>query len=104
MAQRKVYRCRNFLANGGVPFDLLPNGIDSGVRSKEAIGQRLVLAEQTEQQMLGFNVRAAELAGFVPREKYYPACFLRVAFKHRPYRVPLRKLTLALTLAPKLHL
>ena len=42
-----------------------------------------------EQQMLRFNVRASELACFVPRKKYYPACFFRVAFKHRPYRFSL---------------
>src|SRR5258706_13524037 len=59
------------------------------MRAQEAIGQRLILAKQTQEQVLGFDVRASELAGLIPREKNYPACFLGVAFKHRPYRYPL---------------
>ena len=49
---------------------------------KKPIGQRLVLAHQAEQQMLGLDVRAAVLAGLVAREKDHSSGFFRIAFKH----------------------
>ena len=91
VAQREIDGRGNLLPNGGVPLDLLADGIHRGVRAEEPVGQRLILPKQTQQQVLGFDVRAAELAGLIPREKDHPACFLRVAFKHRPYRFPFFK-------------
>ena len=89
VAQREIHGGRNLLSNGGVPFDLLAYGIHRRMGPQEAVGQRLILAKQTQEQMLGFDIRASELAGLIPREKDYSASFLRVPFKHRPYRFPL---------------
>ena len=73
VAQRQIDRSRNLLPDRGVPFDLLADGIDRGVRAQEPVGQRLIFAQQAQQQMLGLDVRAAELARLIPREKDYPA-------------------------------
>jgi len=57
--------------------------IDSIDPAAAEIGsQRLVLAHQAEQQMLRLDVRAAVLAGFVPRKEYDPTRFLCVPFEH----------------------
>jgi hypothetical protein len=64
-------------------FDLLADGFDRRVRAQEAVGQRLVLAQQAQQQMLGFDIRTAELAGFVPGEKDDPAGLFGITFKHK---------------------
>ena len=82
VAQRQIHRSGNLFANGGVAFDLLANGFHRGVRPQKTVGQRLVLAQQTQQQMLGFNIRAAELAGLVAGEKDYPPGLFRITFKH----------------------
>jgi hypothetical protein len=49
---------------------------------QEAIGQGFVLAHQAEQQMLGLDVRAAILAGFVSRKENNASCFFCIAFEH----------------------
>src|ERR1700674_1352072 len=54
------------------------------MRAQKTIGQGLVFAEQSEQQVFGLNIRRPELAGFVPRKKDYAPGFLRVAFEHIP--------------------
>ena len=83
VAQRQIHRSGNLLADGGVAFDLLADGFDGGVRAQEAVRQRLVFAQQAQQQVLGLDVRAAELAGFVAREEDDPPRLLRISFKHR---------------------
>src|SRR5258708_3942813 len=52
------------------------------MRAQKTIGQGLVFAEQSEQQMFGLNVRRTELAGLVPRKEDDAPGFFRVAFKH----------------------
>src|SRR5258708_7109561 len=69
MAEREIHRSGNLLSNGGVGFDLLPDGLNGGVRAQEPVGERLVLAQQSQQKMLGLNIGAAELAGLVAREE-----------------------------------
>src|ERR1700680_4674810 len=54
------------------------------MRAQKTIGQGLVFAEQSEQQVFGLNIGRPELAGFVPRKKDYAPGFLRVAFEHIP--------------------
>ena len=83
VAQRQIHRSGNLLADRGVPFDLLADGLHRGVRPQEPVRQRLVLAQQAEQQMLGLDVGTAELAGLVPGEEDHPSRFLRVTLKHR---------------------
>ena len=82
VAERQIDGSGNLFANGGVPFDLLADGFDGGVRPQEPVGQCFVFAQQAQEQMLGFDVRTAELAGLVPREEDHPPRFFRVTLKH----------------------
>src|SRR5579859_811771 len=50
--------------------------------AQKAIGQRLVLAQQAQQQVLRLNVRRAELAGLISGEKDYAPCFLCIPLEH----------------------
>ena len=84
VAQRQVHRGGDLLADRRMRLDLLADRIDRRVRTQESVGERLVLADQAEEEMLGFNVRTAELAGLVACEEYNPASFLGIAFKHNP--------------------
>src|SRR5579863_3445392 len=81
LAKWNFYRGRNALAHRDTRFDFFANGLDRAVGAQEAVRQRLVFAQQSEQQVLRLDVRAAVLARLVPREKYYPPCLLCVAFK-----------------------
>ena len=83
MAQRQIDRSGNLLADGGVAFDLLADGFDGGVGAQEPVRQRFVLAQQAEQQVLGFDVGTAELAGLVSREEDHSPRLLRITFKHK---------------------
>src|SRR5579862_2704187 len=82
VAQRKVDRGRNLLADRGVSLDLLANRFNRGVRPQETIGQGLVFTQESEKQMLRLDIRRPELAGFVACEKDDAPGFLRIAFKH----------------------
>ncbi len=86
MAERQVHGSRDLLADGGVPLDLLADRIDLRSRPQEAVCQSLVLAQQAEQQVLGLDVGAAELAGLVSREEDDPSGLFRVSFKHSLFR------------------
>src|SRR5437879_10702631 len=81
-AERHFDGRRDALANGDAGFDLFAYRLDRALLAQEAVGQRFVLAHQAEQQMLRLDVRAAILAGFVPRKKYDAARFLCVTFEH----------------------
>src|SRR6266536_2272014 len=50
--------------------------------TQETVGQGFVFAEQSQEQVLGLNIRRAELAGFVPREKDDAPCFFRITLEH----------------------
>ena len=52
MAQGKVHGGGNLFPDGGVPLDLFTDGFDGSVRAKEPVGQRLVLAQQAQKQVL----------------------------------------------------
>src|SRR5205809_3227640 len=78
----KIDRRRDFLANRGSTFDLLPNAFDRRMISKETICQILIFADQSEKQMLGFDRRAPELASFIAGEEYDPSCSLGISFEH----------------------
>jgi len=54
------------------------------MRAQKTIGQGFIFAQQSEQQVFGLNIRRAELAGFIPREKDDAPGFLCIAFKHKP--------------------
>src|SRR5437762_13922074 len=67
--KRQVDRCRNFLTNRRSTFDFLANALNRRMISQETVGQILILADQTQQQVLSLNRGAAELAGFVARDR-----------------------------------
>src|SRR6202790_5039829 len=73
---------RNALAYGDASLDFFADGFNRSLLPQEAIGQGFVLAHQAEQQMLGLDVRAAILAGFVSRKENNASCFFCIAFEH----------------------
>ena len=75
VGERKVDGGRDLLADGGMVLDLLPDGFDRGVVAKESVGQDLVFPEKAEQEVFTFDVRAAELAGFVAAKKMMRRAF-----------------------------
>ncbi len=83
VGERQVHAGGDFFADGGVRLNLLANRLHRGVRAQEAVGQRLVLAQQAEQQVLGLDIRRAELAGLIPRKEDHAPCLLRIAFEHQ---------------------
>ena len=83
VAERQIHGSGNLLADGGVSFDLLADGFHRGVRAQEPVRERLVFAQQAEEQVFGFDIGTAELAGLVPREEDHPSRLLRVSLKHR---------------------
>ena len=89
VAERKIDRSGNLLANRGVAFDLFPDGIDGRVRPQKPVRQLLVFSQEPEQQMLRLDIRAAELAGLVSREEDDAPRFFRVALEHSVMGSPL---------------
>src|SRR6266436_5347131 len=81
-AERHFDGRRDALAYRDARFDLFAYRFDRALLAEETVGQRLVLAHQAEQQMLRLDVRAAILAGFVPRKKYDASRFLCITFEH----------------------
>jgi hypothetical protein len=82
VAEGKIDGSRHLLADGRVAFDLLADRFHRRVGAQEPVGQGLVFSQQPEQQVFGFNIRRAELAGLIPGKKDNAPGFLRVAFKH----------------------
>ena len=81
-AERHFHRRGDALANRDARFDLFSNGFDRALLPQESVRQGFVLAHQAQQQVLGLDVRAAVLAGFVPGKKDYTSRFLCISFKH----------------------
>ena len=85
-AEGDFNRGRDLLAKHGPAFDFLANTFEREVRAgKNAAGQALALANQSEEQVLGLNRDAAELTGLVPREEKNPPRSFRIAFEHPGY-------------------
>src|SRR5260370_42698892 len=88
-AERHFDGSRDALADGDAGFDLLAYRFDRALLPQETVGQGLVLAHQAEQQMLGLDIRAAILAGFVSCKKYDASRFLLITFEHVSSLLPL---------------
>ena len=99
-AQRHFHRRGNAFADGDARFDLFADGFDGAVLTQETVGERLVFPHQSEQQMLGLDVRASVLAGLVPREKYDASRFFCVSFKHGSARFSPGAVSLAAVFQP----
>src|SRR5579864_8081661 len=54
------------------------------MRAQKAVGQRLVFAQQAQQQVLRFYIRRAKLAGLVSCKEDYAPGFLCVPLEHIP--------------------
>jgi hypothetical protein len=69
------------------PCECFPGEMRAG---EDAAGEPFALANQSKQQVLGFNRNAAELASFIPgEEKHAPGSF-RIPFEHRvPRYIPM---------------
>jgi hypothetical protein len=50
--------------------------------SEDAARESFALADQSEQQVLGFNGNAPELARFIARKKEHAPRAFRIAFEH----------------------
>ena len=82
-AERDLDRRRDLLPEHGAAFDLLADVLERQVRAGEdAAGQPLPLANQAEQEVLGLDGDAPELAGFVPREEQDTSRTFRVSLEH----------------------
>src|SRR5277367_3414077 len=82
LAQRNFHRSRDAFTHGDARLDFLADGFDRAMRAQETVGERLILAQKSQQQMLRLDVRAAVLARFVPCEKDYAPSLFCIAFKH----------------------
>ena len=83
VAERKIHRSGDLLADGGMSFNLLADRLYSSVGPEESVGQCLVFAQEAQEQVFGFDIGTTELASLVSREEDHPARFLRVSLKHR---------------------
>src|SRR5438477_13177760 len=88
-AERHFNRRGDALADGDAGFNLFSYRFDRALLPQETVGQGLVLAHQAEQQMLGLDVRAAILTGFVSCKKYDASRFLCITFEHVSSLLPL---------------
>ena len=85
-AERDLDRRRHLLAEDGAPFDLLANRFEGEVRPREdPARQPLALADQAEEQVLGFDRNAPELAGFIAREEEDAPRSFGVPLEHPAY-------------------
>ena len=81
LAEGNFHRSGNALAHGDARLDFLSDGLDRAVGPEKSVGQRLIFAQQAEQQVLRLDVRASVLARLVPCEKDHSTCFLCVSLK-----------------------
>ena len=85
-AEGNLDRGRDLLAEHRPALNLLADIFERQVRTGEdAAGQALALANQTEQQVLGLDRDAPELAGLVAGEEENPPCPFGVPFEHPAY-------------------
>ena len=82
-AERNLDRRRDLLAEDRPAFDFLADVLERQVRAREdPAGQPLAFADQPEQQVLGLNRDAAELAGLVAGEEENSPGPFGVPFEH----------------------
>jgi hypothetical protein len=69
-------------ATRNVRFDFIPQGLRAAFFAKKLACEGQVLAEETEQQVLGFDGHISILAGFIAGEENRATRLLCVAFEH----------------------
>src|SRR5438477_8621001 len=80
--KRKIDRRRDLFPNRGSAFNFLTNAFNRRMISQETVGQVLIFADQSQQQMLSFDGRTSKLASFVASEEDDPPCSLSISFEH----------------------
>src|SRR6478672_532617 len=74
--KRQVDRRRHSFTDRGSAFNLFSNAFDRSIISEKTIGQDLVFANQSQQQVLGFDRYTAELTGLITsKENRSPRSF-----------------------------
>jgi hypothetical protein len=82
-AEGDLNRGGNLLAEDRSPFDFLANALQRQVGAGEdPAGQTLPFSNQAEQEVLGLDRDASELACFVSREEEDTSRPFRIAFEH----------------------
>ena len=85
-AERNLHRGGDFLPEHRAPFDFLADVLEREVRAREdPARQAFAFANQAEQQVLGLDRDAAQLAGFVPGEEKDSSSPFGVPFEHPGY-------------------
>src|SRR5581483_4795410 len=85
-AERNLHRGRNFFPKNRPSFDFLADVLQREMRSrKNTAGKPFSFANQTEQEVLGFDRNAAQLAGLVPGKEEYSSSPFGVPFEHPGY-------------------
>src|SRR5450755_670798 len=82
VAQGQVDGSRYLFPDGGVRVNLSTNHLARAQRPKKAMGERLVLAQDAEEQVLRLHVRRAVLAGFIARKEDRAAGLFCITFEH----------------------
>jgi hypothetical protein len=73
----------NGISTDGPTFNFLADVFEGQVGArKNPTGQPFAFANETKQQVLGFNRNAAKLTGFVPREEKNTTRSFRITFEH----------------------
>jgi hypothetical protein len=88
LAERQLDGSRHLFPDGNVAFHLLSNGFNGSVGTQEPVGQGLIFAQQTEQQVFGFDIRAPELAGLISGEENDTPGFFCVSLEHSSSVLP----------------
>jgi hypothetical protein len=82
-AERDFDRRRDLLAKDRAAFDFLADTFKGEMRArKDSARQPLAFTYQSEEQMLGLNGDAAELAGLIAGKEENPSRPFRIAFEH----------------------
>ena len=82
-AERDLHRRGNLLAEDRAAFNLFSDVFEGQVRASEnATREPFALANQPQQQVLGLDRYAAELARFVAGEEEHPSGAFSVTFEH----------------------
>src|SRR4051794_41079370 len=82
VAEWKINAGGNFFPYRGVAFDLFSDRLHRRMLAEEAIGERLVLAQESEQQVLRLDVRGPELTRLIAREEDHASRFFGIPFEH----------------------
>src|SRR5581483_7565895 len=80
--KRQVYTGRDLFADLGMLRNLLPDRFHRSMRAQNAVGERLVLTQQSQKQMLRFDKGLTKLAGLIAREEDHTTGLFCVSLEH----------------------